>query len=65
MNKNIDNFFKFCVIIFLIWIGYCAFQFSKNGRYQTTSNVQVSIDTHTGDLHRARIIDNKADEKSK
>lgn len=60
VDKNIDNIFKICIIIFLVWIGYCAFQLSKNGRYQTTSSAGVSIDSQTGDLHRAKIIKSKS-----
>ena len=51
--KNItDNNFRIFLVIFMIWIAFCAFNFSKNGRYQSTSEAGYPIiDTHTGDLY--------------
>tara|TARA_R110002096_G_scaffold421482_2_gene627221 strand:- start:671 stop:892 length:222 start_codon:yes stop_codon:yes gene_type:complete len=46
MPLNLDNALKIAKILFLAWIGFCAYEYSQNGRYYD-GDVSV-LDTRTG-----------------
>ena len=50
MNKDLDSIFKIFLMLFFIWIGFCAYKLSQNGRYQLEK--PVVIDTHTGIVYK-------------
>ena len=54
MKTTKDNYFKIIITLFLIWMGFCAYQFSQNGRYEQNEaprfNPNGFFDTRTGNF---------------
>lgn len=54
LKKDLDKILKLVLILFLIWIGYCAYNFSKNGRYANSKDIYGIpriLDTRTGNVY--------------
>lgn len=51
MKKDLDKILKLVLILFLVWIGYCTYNFSNNGRYKSVT-AGLILDTRTGTSYR-------------
>lgn len=50
METFITNNFKTIIVIFLLWAGFCLYQFSQTGRYRSSEH-PVVVDSHSGDYY--------------
>jgi hypothetical protein len=51
MKNIMEAIFRIFLMIFLIWIGFCAYNLSQNGRYQIYGSSYRILDTHTGNMY--------------
>ncbi|MEQ3499542.1 hypothetical protein ABMY20_07255 [Tenacibaculum sp. SSH1-16] len=60
MNETkIDRIRQVFYFLFMIWVGYCVYNFSQSGRYQKEKGSHIIIDTQTGKLFKYDRIDEK------